>query len=150
AEESRARITPEQTKVFPGVAAAVEHIKRLPDVLMGLLTGNCEVAAQIKLEAARLDGFAMGAYGEHHEDRAQLPAIAVEQAARVSGRRFQGKEIVIIGDTPNDIRCGRALGVKAIAVATGRYSTDELAQHGADYVFHNLSDLPAVLQAVQA
>lgn len=149
-EELHRHVTPERTRVLPGVAAAVDAIKRLPYMLLGLLTGNCEPAARIKLRAARLDGFAVGAYGTHHEDRSQLPPLAVERAERLSGRRFQGKEIVIIGDTPNDIQCGRALNVKAIAVATGRYSMAELAAHQPDYVLPDLADLPALLRAVEA
>jgi phosphoglycolate phosphatase-like HAD superfamily hydrolase len=148
--ELRQHVTAERTRVFPGVAAAVDRICRLPRALLGLLTGNCEPAARIKLQAARLDGFAMGAYGADHEDRAQLPAVAVKLAEQVSGKRFQGKEIVIIGDTPNDIQCGRGLGVKSIAVATGRFSTQELAAHAPDFVFPDLSDLPALLRAVEA
>jgi phosphoglycolate phosphatase-like HAD superfamily hydrolase len=149
-EELRRTVTPERTRVFPGVAALVTQVARLPQALLGLLTGNCEPAARIKLQAARLEGFALGAYGAHHEDRAALPAVAVEHAERLSGRRFQGKEIVIIGDTPNEIRCGRALGVKSIAVATGRYSAEQLAGHGPDHVFPDFSDVTAVLRAVQA
>jgi phosphoglycolate phosphatase-like HAD superfamily hydrolase len=149
-EELRRAVTPERTRVFPGVAALVAQVARLPHALLGLLTGNCEPAARIKLQAARLDGFALGAYGAHHEDRAALPALAVEQATRLSGRRFQGKEIVIIGDTPNDIRCGQALGVKSIAVATGRYSAEQLADHAPDHIFPDFSDVTAVLRAVEA
>jgi phosphoglycolate phosphatase-like HAD superfamily hydrolase len=136
--------------VFPGVAAAVERIRRVPRMVKGLLTGNCESAARIKLDAAKLGGFAMGAYGEHHEDQAYLQAVAVEQAERVTGKRFQGEEIVLIGDAPNDIRCGWSLGVKSIAVATGRHSRTELADHDPDFVFADLSDLPALPRAVEA
>jgi phosphoglycolate phosphatase-like HAD superfamily hydrolase len=143
-------VTPERTRVFPGVATLVHHLARLPQALLGLLTGNCEPAARIKLAAARLEGFALGAYGAHHEDRAALPPVAVERAAQLTGRRFRGKEIVIIGDTPNDIHCGRALGVKSIGVATGRYSPQQLAEHGADHVFADFSDVDAVLHAVDA
>ncbi|HEX7927898.1 MAG TPA: HAD hydrolase-like protein, partial [bacterium] len=149
-EELVRHVTPERMRVFPGVAAAVESIRRLPHLLMGLLTGNCEPAARIKLAAARLDGFVLGAYGAEHEDRAQLPAVAVDAAERVSSKRFAGKEIVIIGDTPNDILCGRALNAKSIAVATGRYTRDELAAHSPDFVFQDLADLPALLRAVEA
>lgn len=149
-EELRQNVTPGRTRVFPGVAAVVAQVARLPHALLGLLTGNCEPAARIKLQAAGLDGFAVGAFGAHHEDRAELPAVAVEHAERVSGRRFRGKEIVIVGDTPNDIRCGQALGVKSIAVATGRYSVRQLAGYGPDHVFPDFSDVAAVLQAVEA
>ncbi len=149
-EELRQHVTPGRTRVFPGVAALVAQVALLPHALLGLLTGNCEPAARIKLQAAGLGGFAVGAFGAHHERRAELPPGALDHAQRVSGRRFQGKEIVIIGDTPNDIDCGRALGVKAIAVATGKYSVGQLAGHGPDHVFPDFSDVAAVLRAVEA
>lgn len=148
-EELHRQVTPERTRVLPGAAAAVDAIRRRPHLVLGLLTGNCEPAARIKLGAAGLDGFAVGAFGADHEERSHLPALAVERAEQLCGRRFQGKEIVIIGDTPNDIACGRAWGAKTIAVATGRYSMAELAAHQPDHVLPNLADLAALLRAVE-
>src|SRR5579863_2829396 len=141
-------LTPETTTVHPGVAELIQKVAADPDTVLGLLTGKCEAAAQKKLKCARLDGFVVGAYGDRHERRDELPLVAVQAAERVTGRRFGGKEIVILGDTPNDVECGRALGVKAIGVATGRYKLDELAQYAPDAVFPTFADVSAVLRAI--
>jgi len=150
AEELERHVTPETTTVHPGVAEVVQAVAGDPDSVLGLLTGNCEFAARKKLGCAGLDGFVVGAFGEHHERRHELPAVALDEAERIAGRRFSGKQIVILGDTPNDIDCGRALGVKAIGVATGRFNAVELAEHRPDAVFPTLADVPAVLRAIQA
>ncbi len=150
AEELERHVSSGTTTVHPGVPQVVRALAADPDCVLGLLTGNCEAAARKKLRCAGLDGFVVGAYGEHHERREELPAVAAERAERLTGRRFRGKEIVILGDTPNDIACGRALGVKAIAVATGRFSPQELARHAPDAVFPTFADVPAVLRAIHA
>jgi phosphoglycolate phosphatase-like HAD superfamily hydrolase len=150
AEELEQRVTPDTTTVHPGVAEVVAAVGADPDCVLGLLTGNCRFAARKKLECAGLDGFVVGAYGELHERRDELPAVAREAARRITGRRYSGKEIVILGDTPNDIACGRALGVKAIAVATGRFAPEELAGHEPDAVFPTFADVPAVLRAIRS
>jgi phosphoglycolate phosphatase-like HAD superfamily hydrolase len=77
-----------------------------------------------------------------------LPAIAVNRAKEVLGREFRGKDVVIIGDTPADIDCGRGLGVKSIAVATGPYSCQELCIHQPDFCFPDLTDTEAIISAI--
>ena len=149
-DELERRLTPDKVTVHPGVREVVAALRARRDAVLGLLTGNCEAAARFKLAMAGLDGFAVAAYGAHHEAREHLPTVAVRDAQRVAGKAFQGKDIVIIGDTPNDVLCGRALGVKAIGVATGRFSPEELRAYAPDYVFANLSDVPAVLRAIDA
>jgi len=150
AEALERHVTPDTTTVHPGVAEVVSAVGADSDCVLGLLTGNCEFAARKKLECAGLAGFVLGAYGEHHERRDQLPEVARDAAERMTGRRFSGKEIVILGDTPNDIACGRSLGVKAIAVATGRFPPEELAGHEPDAVFPTFADVPAVIRAIHA
>lgn len=149
-QELRRHISPETTTVHPGVRELVHAVAAHEHMTLGLLTGNCEAAARVKLEIASLDGFALGVFGEHHEQRAELPPLAVLAARERFGHTFDGKSIAIIGDTPNDIHCGQAVGARTIAVATGRFSAEELARHGADYVFPDLSDREAVLAAIQA
>lgn len=140
------------TTLLPGVrevldALEAEHLTSV----VGLLTGNLERGAVLKLGSVKLaDRFAMGAYGSDHERRDQLPAIAVERARALTGRLFEGEEIVIIGDTPYDITCGQALGVRAVGVATGRYAAEELVAAGADVVLTDLSDTDAALDALLA
>ncbi len=148
--ELRRHLSPRSTTVHPGVRELVHAVPGQPALLLGLLTGNCEAAARVKLEVAGVDGFAVGAFGEHHEERASLPALAVEAARRLTGAAFRGKSIVIIGDTPNDILCGRALGVKTIAVATGRFERVSLARYDPDYLFPDLSACGSVLEALHA
>lgn len=149
-EALQRHLTPEHTVVMPGVRDLVQAVAAHPAMVLGLLTGNCRAAADVKLGVAQLDGFVLGAYGEHHEDRILLPELAVTAAREQLGAAFAGRQLVIIGDTPNDIRCAQAVGAKALAVATGRFDADTLADHGADYVFPDLSDLDAVLAAIEA
>jgi phosphoglycolate phosphatase-like HAD superfamily hydrolase len=79
-----------------------------------------------------------------------LPAVAQRRAEALLGREIPGERMVIIGDTPADIHCGRSLNVRAIGVATGRYSVDELAEHDPAAVFASLADTDAVVEAILA
>ena len=81
-----------------------------------------------------------GAYGDDHHDRNQLGPIALERVRRATGRSFAGAEVVVIGDTPKDVRCARAIGAMAVAVATGGHDMDALAAAGADLVVPSLLD----------
>lgn len=148
AQELDRHLSPEATTVHPGVEDVVRTVAADGEAVLGVLTGNCEVGARKKLRCARLEGFVVGAYGERYERREDLPPVAVAEAERLTGRRFRGKEIVIVGDTPNDIACGRSVGAKSIAVATGRFPADELAQYGPDAVFPTFADVHAVLHAI--
>ena len=128
------------------------HASARDDVTLGLLTGNLVEGARAKLEAVGIDPqmFAVGAYGTDHELRPELPAIAQRRAREMLGVEFIGSQIVIIGDTPADVQCGRAIGARAIGVATGRYSTGELAAHGAVAAFKDLTETDAVIDAILA
>jgi phosphoglycolate phosphatase len=113
-------LVPDAVTAKIGVPTLVERLADDSRVTLGLLTGNLEPCARAKLEPLALnDYFPFGAYGSDHEERRQLPAIAVERAFRETGRRFAGKAIVIVGDSIHDVRCGRHLGVRAVAVASG-------------------------------
>lgn len=122
------------------------------DALLGLLTGNLQPTAAIKLRAAGYDPslFRVGAFGDISEARVDLPPVALAEAARLSGVRFSGKQVVIVGDTPADIACGRAVNGRSIAVATGWISAEELAQGQPDYLFNDLTNTQAVLSAIFA
>ena len=74
--------------------------------------------------------------------------MAVARATALNGRSYTRKQVVVVGDTPSDIECGAHLGVRTVAVATGRYSVDELAAYGADYVFADFSDWQAAFRAM--
>jgi phosphoglycolate phosphatase-like HAD superfamily hydrolase len=138
-------------EVLPGVRELVTALAADRRVVLGLLTGNVAEGAGTKLAptgVARL--FKIGAYGSDSAWRPDLPAVAVRRAEELTGRRYTGKEIAVIGDTPADIDCGAALGVKAIAVATGTHALEELRRHGPDYVFEDLSDWRAAYEAILA
>jgi len=137
-------------KVYPGVAALLDALEAREDVLLGLLTGNVREGALAKLAAVGIahDRFRVGAFGSDHADRPELPAIARARAERVLGAPVSGRDVVVIGDTPADMGCGRGIGARAIGVATGRYSADQLRACNAAAVFTDLSDTPAVVRAI--
>jgi phosphoglycolate phosphatase-like HAD superfamily hydrolase len=139
-----------EVHVFPGVCSLIDALDAHPDVLLGLLTGNLADGARVKLAAAGIDParFAVGAYGSDHEVRGELPAIAVERARERFGRAIPGRDVVVIGDTPADLQCGRGIGARAIGVATGSYSLEQLAAHDPVAVFPDLADTEAVLRVI--
>ncbi|RPI28677.1 MAG: HAD family hydrolase [Actinomycetota bacterium] len=146
-----AEISGGRVDTLPGVAELVAALAADPGVVLGLLTGNIADGAAIKLAPTGLgDHFAIGAYGSDSGRRPDLPAVAVRRAEELTGRRFTGKEIVVIGDTPADVECGLALGVKAVAVATGRHSVADLAAYDPDHVFEDFSDWRRALAAILA
>ncbi len=139
-----------EVKVYPGVPALLDAIDARDDALLGLLTGNVVDGARAKLTAAGIDPgrFVVGAFGSDHGHRPELPGIARQRIRDELGHSLHGEDIVIIGDTPSDIECGRSLGVRALGVATGRFSVTELARHAPHAVFEDLSDTGAVLRAI--
>ncbi|HEX9727171.1 MAG TPA: HAD hydrolase-like protein [Gemmatimonadales bacterium] len=137
-------------KVFPGVVELLARIEGRDDAVLGLVTGNLAGGARLKLESAGIAfaRFRVGAFGSDHADRSELPAIAAERAAPIMGRIPHGAEIVIIGDTPADMTCGRAVGARALGVATGAYTADELRSAGGYAAFDDLSDAEALLETI--
>jgi phosphoglycolate phosphatase len=133
-----------------GVGELLDALEARPDTVLGLLTGNLQVGAAAKLAAVGIDigRFRVNAFGSDHEHRPELPAIAQRRAQEQLGLQVAGADVVVIGDTPFDISCGRAIGARAIGVATGRYSVAELAEHGPSAVFEDLTDTAAVLAAI--
>ena len=137
-------------QLYDGVLELLDALEQREDVMLGLLTGNLEVGARAKLRAVGIDPgrFRVGAYGSDHELRPELPAIAQRRACEASGIALPGHDVVVIGDTPADIACGRAIGARAIGVATGRYSVEELAEHDPLTVFADLTDTSSVVAAI--
>jgi phosphoglycolate phosphatase len=143
------------TRLMAGIAellTALEPLESQGRALVGLLTGNLEQGAALKLRSAGIDParFRVGAYGSDSGVRSDLPAVAARRAAAVSGRQFTGSDIVIVGDTPDDVACGRPIGARAVAVATGSYDVAALRAAGAAYVFSDVTDTQAVLAALLA
>jgi phosphoglycolate phosphatase-like HAD superfamily hydrolase len=138
-----------RVSLYPGVRELVEALAARGDVVVGLLTGNIEAGARIKLHPTGLwPRFRLGAYGSDHADRTRLPRVAADRAEQLVGRAFRGPDTVIIGDTPRDIGCARAFGARAIAVATGWHSVEDLAAHRPDHVFVDFTDRTPVLAAM--
>ena len=139
-----------RARVLPGVRELLAALDERREVILGLLTGNLEQGARAKLDAVGIDfdRFRIGAFGSDHEHRPELPAIARSRTKGQLGIDIHGNAMVVIGDTPADLTCGRSLGANAIGVATGRYSVEELLQHDPVAAFPDLSDTESVLRAI--
>ena len=137
-------------RVMPGVRELLDALALKEDVVLGLLTGNLAAGARAKLLAAGIDPtrFRVGAYGSDHERRGELPAVAQRRAREELRVDIDGRDVVVIGDTPADIECGRAIGARAIGVATGGFSVDELRRHHPAAVFADLSATRDVVNAI--
>jgi phosphoglycolate phosphatase-like HAD superfamily hydrolase len=116
-----------------------------------VLTGNMQKVAAMKLRLTNLLHYVdldTGAYGSDHHQRVQLPNFALTRANQRFQPALNGSDIIIIGDTPNDIACGKAHGARTVAVATGPFSVADLTAHQPDAVLADLSDLDAALTAI--
>jgi phosphoglycolate phosphatase-like HAD superfamily hydrolase len=136
--------------LLPGVAELLDALEQQEKVVIGLLTGNIHEGARAKLTAAGIDPtrFRVNAFGSDHELRPQLPAVAQRRAKEVLGLHIEGNRLVVIGDTPADIQCGEEIGARAIAVATGRYSVEQLSEYNPYAVFESLADTAVVLESI--
>ncbi|MFH1401147.1 MAG: HAD family hydrolase [Nanoarchaeota archaeon] len=135
----------ERITVLPGVNGLLKALKER-GVVLGLVTGNVERIAHVKLRSIGLDEFfPFGGFGSDHMDRAQLVRIAVRRAKKFG---FKDGKVVLVGDTPKDIAAGREAGVFTVAVATGIYSVAQLNEAKADVVFKDLSDADAFLRVL--
>ena len=136
--------------VLPGVTELLDWLADLGPVTLGLLTGNYEPVARLKLARAGLGRYfppGQGAFGSDAEDRAALPAIARRRAGRV-GAPNRREQTIVIGDTPRDIACARADGLRSLAVATGPFSADELGD--ADVVVADIWGMRGALEELLA
>ena len=133
-----------------GVVDLLDALEAREDVVLGLLTGNVESGARVKLSAAGIDPdrFRVNAFGSDHEHRPELPAIAQRRASETLGIDIAGERVIVIGDTPADIECGRSLGAKAIAVASGHYTVEQLEAHEPYAVFPSLRDTVKLLETI--
>jgi phosphoglycolate phosphatase len=135
--------------VLPGVRELLAALDARPDVFLGLLTGNYEQGARIKLEYFDLwRYFRCGAYGDDSVDRHALVPVAIERSRQAGCPALDPRDVVIIGDTPLDVACARDAGIGCLAVATGGFSMDALRAAGADIVFESLADTNAVVECL--
>jgi phosphoglycolate phosphatase len=127
--------------VKPGILNSLSVLSRMDGVSLGLLTGNIETGARIKLNPFGLNSyFPFGAFGNDHEDRNRLLPIAVERFRLLHNRDIPYRDCVIIGDTPRDVECAKVYGAYSIAVATGPYSVQSLSTSGADRILKDMGE----------
>ena len=136
-------------RVLPGVLELLERAAKQPDTSLGLLTGNLEPGAKLKLEHYRLwHFFAFGAFSDDHHDRNELGAVALSRALKSTRTDFAGSQVDVIGDTGHDIACGKAIGARTVAVATGSWPREQLAAHKPDFLFDDLSNVDEVINTL--
>lgn len=133
-------------RLLPGVHEILEHVFEREDCLVGVLTGNMPMSANVKLRHYGLDHyFAFGVYGDEAATRPELKTPALERVKQHLGRELSPESIVIIGDTPLDVALAHAMGARSLAVCTGGITADELLAAGADWVIEDLSDTRQII-----
>jgi phosphoglycolate phosphatase len=127
-------------RVMPGVEALLDRL--IDDgLLLGLVTGNIEAAAHIKLVRAHLNRFfSFGGYGSDSADRTQVTKAALRRGELVSGGTLMVGTCIAVGDTPRDVKAGHGAGIEVVGVATGSYSVEQLTQAGADWAITDVTD----------
>ena len=132
--------------ILPGVLGLLGQLKARPQIVLALLTGNVSRGAQLKLEHYGLwHFFEFGAFADDHQDRNELGPFARTRAREKHGQEFSAAQIDVIGDTPRDIACGRAIDARTIAIATGTWPREELSAHHPDFLFDDLANVDEVI-----
>jgi phosphoglycolate phosphatase len=135
-------------KPIPHVMELLAELERRGCIL-GLVTGNLERIAKLKLKkVGLLDFFRIGGFGDSSTIRSELALEAIKKASEKLKIQSNKKDVFIVGDTPLDIECGKEIGVKTIAVSTGPFRIDELKRHDPDYLFNDFSDVSSILKAI--
>ena len=142
-------------RVLAGAVEVLEALRSRNDVVSGLLTGNWQSGAMLKLGSVGLDGYfervngpdsdVLGAFGEDGTTRPDLVPVAFRRFRERTGHTIDASQTVILGDTPRDIECALVHGVRGIGVATGPYSREELRAANADVVLNDLTEVEAVV-----
>jgi phosphoglycolate phosphatase len=128
-------------RVLPGVVSLLSELEKT-DATLGLLTGNISKGAKAKVDYYGLESYfsiSVGAYGDDHHDRNKLGPVALQRANAECDRDFSAQNTIVIGDTPKDIACGKAMGALTLAVATGGFSVDQLSSYEADLTVPDLT-----------
>ncbi|MEJ6699983.1 MAG: HAD hydrolase-like protein [Akkermansiaceae bacterium] len=128
-------------RVLPGVISLLSELEKT-DATLGLLTGNISKGAKAKVDYYGLESYfsiSVGAYGDDHHDRNKLGPVALQRANAECDRDFSAQNTIVIGDTPKDIACGKAMGALTLAVATGGFSVDQLSSYEADLTVPDLT-----------
>ena len=143
-QHERARV-----RELPGIRVLLDALRADKRVTLGLVTGNIEPGARLKLSGPAFNEyFPFGAFGSDSPRREELPPIAIERAQKISGHRFRGRDVVIIGDSIYDVRCGAPHSATTIAIASGKTSAEKLKAENPDHFFASAEDRDAVLKAI--
>jgi phosphoglycolate phosphatase len=127
-------------RVMPGIENLLDELIDAAH-LLGLVTGNVEAAAHIKLARGHLNRFfSFGGYGSDSADRTEVTKAALQRGALISGGTLADGACIAVGDTPRDVTAGHGAGIKVVGVATGSYSVDQLKQAGADWAISQVSE----------
>lgn len=133
-------------KVYPGMPETLEHLSQRDDIVLGLLTGNFREAAFLKLQHYGMHQyFDFGGFGDLHTGRNDVAREALKLVHERMGLDFDPSDVWVIGDTPADVECARAIGANAVAVATGMYSAEELAATAPDHLFDDFTEFQRFL-----
>ncbi len=142
----KSEIISRRMRLKPGVVDLLNDLEAEDHLLLGLLTGNIEQGARIKLSVFDLNGFfSFGAFGDDNEDRNKLLPIALEKYRKMTNMDIGFSDCIVIGDTPMDVMCSKPFGAISVAVTTGPYGHEALVEAGADYVLEDLSDAKDLL-----
>lgn len=137
-------------QILPGVRELLESLAARDDVVLGLLTGNLQRGADLKLQHYGLQGyFVGGGFGDHHHNRDDVARAARHSIEVEFGGPIDESRLWVIGDTPHDVQCGRAIGARVAAVATGSFSLNELRHTNPDQLFADLSDAERLLASLR-
>jgi len=147
--EDLATQTPGRVRALPGVLSLLEALAADSSVTLALLTGNIEPGARLKLAGADLNRyFPFGAFGSDSAKREELPPIAVARAAAMTGIDFRARDVVIVGDSIYDVRCGVPHGATTIAIASGKTPAEVLRAENPHHFFVSAEDKEALLAAI--
>lgn len=145
-------------RALPGVLPLLHRLRERDDCTLGLLTGNYQPSGSMKLRACGIDPawFAVQVWCTDAKGTAQpppslpsrdeLPPVAMAKYRQLHRREIEPSRVIVVGDSPHDVRCAKVNGCRSLAVATGRHALDELAEHGADHAVSDLSDVDAIEQ----
>lgn len=137
--------------IHKGIPELLEQLHHTENVFLGLLTGNIERGARMKLEKCNLNSyFPIGAYGSDSANRMDLPKIATQRGSNHYNNRFSPEEVTIIGDSIYDVRCAKGFGAKSLAVNTGSTQKELLEEQSPDYLFEDMSNIDQVVSAIMA
>ena len=140
---------PGRVRALSGIERLLDALRERDDVVLALLTGNIEPGARLKLGPPALnDFFPFGAFGSDSPRREELPPIAMQRAAEATGHAIRGRDVVIIGDSIYDVRCGVPHSATTIAVASGKTPAEKLRAENPDHFFTSADDFDGILAAI--